>query len=126
LVVYVNGNKIHVEIKCLLSCSDLEKRIRNEIIDKVKKTNEKTLVVMIFPEWKGDNLVRINQLIEGYYILEDYINKEIGKNNISLLCKLIGQKYNSDNKFSINSFVNSLIDKINKMNENHLNLSKSI
>ena len=37
------------------------------------KDKDKTLLLFLFPQVEKDNPLRINQLIKGFYILEDYL-----------------------------------------------------
>jgi len=112
LVVMVRGEeKAGVEIKRLISCASLKGRIDDEIVkplnDGVWEKDNKLL--FLFPQLGDEDPSRIQQIIKGYYFLEDYINERTGVET-RLLCKYVEKKHHESSQYSFDG----LIDKLSK------------
>jgi hypothetical protein len=105
--------EISVEIKFLISCSNLSDRIENEIVPEIKEDEANNiLLVLLFPSWGKEDPKRINKLIQGFYFLEKYLSKETNK-KVKVICQYIDKSYSKDSEHSFNYFIKRLVDIIN-------------
>lgn len=95
------SGRIPLEIKRTVSGANLTERIEKEVIQGIKKhnKNQKTtkkyrnfFLILIFPLCKIENPIRINQLIEGYYVYEEIIKLK-AKVRCRTLCQCVSEKY---------------------------------
>ncbi|OGC51774.1 hypothetical protein A2982_00645 [candidate division WWE3 bacterium RIFCSPLOWO2_01_FULL_39_13] len=102
-----NSRKVNIEVKGVISASNLKNRIEDEVIPHLRDENYKEFVLLLlFPVCPGENPNRVNQLIEGYYIYETVMNKGGQK----VLCQCIKQDADGDRKaFSLEKLVGRLI-----------------
>ncbi len=115
LIVRHKDETIRVEIKRFISCSELRRRFKDEIIHNLKP-NENTIILFIFPQVRNENAYRIFKIIKGFYILEDYL-KELGFKHAKMLCQYIEKDYKKDSEFSFYKFMESLATNIFKFFE---------
>jgi hypothetical protein len=103
-----------IEIKRLTSGAQLRSTLNNII---TKYNNEKYLksnffLVLLFPEFKGENPDRTSQLIEIYYWLEDYLKIILKNENriIKVLCYYITKEGLSP--YNLDSFIERMCNDI--------------
>ena len=105
---------IPIEIKGMIACSNLKDRLKDEVIENIKKNKKgdekyKTfLLILLFPLCLKENYFRINQLVEGYYVYEELVNLHT-KIKCNVLCQCISEKYND--KYSL-SYLSKRIRKV--------------
>jgi uncharacterized membrane protein YheB (UPF0754 family) len=106
--------EISIEIKFLISCSNLSDRIEDEIIPKIKKDKaNNVLLVLLFPSWGKEDPKRINRIIQGFYFLEKYLSEKTNK-KVQVLCQYIEKSYSEDSEYSFNSLIKRLVEAIRK------------
>lgn len=117
--------KIPIEIKRTISAANLVGRVKEEVIEGIKKYNknqketekrfENFLLLLIFPVLRKENSVRINQLVEGYYIYEELIRKETAI-NCKVLCHCVTEKWNEQlsKNFSLEKLGKRIFEQISK------------
>jgi hypothetical protein len=96
-----------IEIKRLASGAQLKVHL-NDIIQKYNSENFlkfNLFLVLLFPQIGKEDSVRISQLIEIYYYLEDYLTKVLksGNRNIKVLCQYITKE--NLPPYNLNSFI---------------------
>lgn len=110
LVVVVKGEEIAgVEIKRLLSCANLEEHIYDEIVKPLKggvwkKDNR---LLFLFPQLGEENPDRIQQIIKGFYLLEDYISEK-ARVETKLLCKYVEKAHHEGSQYSFGGLIDDL------------------
>jgi len=110
LVVAIKGEeKAGVEIKRLISCANLKEHIDDEIVKPLKggvwKKDNKLL--FLFPQLGEEEPSRIQQIIKGFYILEDYISGKAGVGT-RLLCRYVEKKYHEGSQYSFDGLIDNL------------------
>lgn len=96
--------------------SNFRKRLETEVVEGLKnilnkQTNlKRLLLVLIFPVGKEENPYRINQLVEGYHIAEEYLKCTCREEAIDFksICHCITKTKEEEYSFK------KLIDKIEK------------
>lgn len=98
--------KIEVEIKSLLSASELKRRVEDEIKPKLNaETNKNFLLVLLFSVFKQEISYRINQLIEGYYVYEEIIFEDGCSRKV--LCQACSEDY-TDSEHTFAKLINRI------------------
>jgi hypothetical protein len=98
------------EIKRIISGSNFLEYIE-DIVEKYINKNEKIIVLLIFPQFEKENYERISQLIEIYYIVEEYLKLKIQNDNIRVLCQYITKKHTKN--YSLFKLIERLTEVIN-------------
>ena len=110
LVVATKGEeKVGVEVKRLLSCANIREHICDEIVEPLKggvwKKNIKLL--FLFPQFGKENPSRIQQIIKGFYVLEDYMSEKAGVET-KLLSKYVEKEHHEDSRYSFSGLIDDL------------------
>lgn len=110
LVVVVKGEeKAGVEIKRLVSCANLKEHIYDEIVEPLKggvwKKDNKLL--FLFPQLGEEDPSRIQQIIKGFYLLEDYISERAGVET-RLLCRYVEKEHHEGSRYSFGGLIDNL------------------
>ncbi|MDD5014238.1 MAG: hypothetical protein PHW73_03925 [Atribacterota bacterium] len=113
LMLKKGSEKIPIEIKGLVACSSLKNRVKDEVIENIKKNNKGNgkkykhfFLLFLFPLCLSDDYFRINQLVEGYYVYEDFVNFH-AKISCNVLCQCVSEKY--DEQYCINRLSERLL-----------------
>jgi len=89
-----NDSKTAIEVKRLISSSNLRERMKNEVVENLRLDShgfDKFLLVLLFPILQQENPARINQLVEGYYYLEDYLKVVCKIEDCKVLCQVVAK-----------------------------------
>ncbi|MDT7858789.1 MAG: hypothetical protein RQ930_01945 [Candidatus Aenigmarchaeota archaeon] len=103
-------SEITIEIKRIISGSNFLEYVE-DIVEKYTNKNEKIIVLLIFPQFENENYERISQLIEIYYIVEEYLKLKIQNDNIRVLCQYITKKCTKN--YSLFKLIERLTEVIN-------------
>jgi hypothetical protein len=106
----LKASEITIEIKRIISGSNFLEYIE-DIVEKYTNKNEKVIVLLIFPQFENENYERISQLIEIYYIVEEYLKLKLQNNNIKVLCQYITKK--TTKNYSLFKLIERLVEVIN-------------
>jgi hypothetical protein len=107
LRIRVQGEeKAGVEVKRLVSCSNFKNYLYEDIVKPLKegKWKRKVGLLFLFPQLENENPGRIQQLIEGFYALEDCIHQLIG-NETKLLCWVVEKEHHSGSPHSFERLI---------------------
>jgi len=110
LVILVKGEEEEgVEIKRLLSCANLKERVDHEIVKPLqdRKWKKSIKLLFLFPQVGTENPHRIQQIIEGFYALEDYI-RERAHTETKLQCRYVEREYQEDSPYSFGELIDNL------------------
>lgn len=104
-IIFNKGDSLNfgLEIKGLLSSTNLMGRVKREVKPLLKENSyENFLLLILFPICPKENPTRINQLIEGYYMYEEFIGD--GKKNRKVLCQCFTDDERSrEENYSLNN-----------------------
>ncbi|MEM2618284.1 MAG: hypothetical protein QW356_02180 [Candidatus Hadarchaeales archaeon] len=114
------GEKIGIEIKRLISCSNLVKYVSRDVVEPLQqgKWRERFGLVLLFPQLGQERPERIQKIVDGFRILEEYL-REKGVRDCEVLCKYIEKRYCEGSPYSFGSLVEDLLNRFKiKINEN--------
>jgi len=102
--------KVGLEIKGLLSATNLMDRVKKEVKPLVKVNSyENFLLLLLFPICPKENPARINQLIEGYYVYEEFIGD--GRKNRKVICQCFTDEEKSRGEiYSLNNLAKRIVN----------------
>jgi len=104
IVSYKNGERIAIELKRVVSGSNLRNTVtlNGEILKQIESFNEKKVILMfVFPQIGNEDSRRVFKLIEGYYIIEELIKERLKKDKIvKLLCIYVEKDYYESSEFN--------------------------
>jgi hypothetical protein len=103
-------SEITIEIKRIISGSNFLEYIE-DTVEKYINKNEKIIVLLIFPQFENENYERISQLIEIYYIVEEYLKLKLQSKNIRVLFQYITKK--ATKNYSLFKLIERLTEAIN-------------
>ena len=103
-----NGRKVAVELKRIISGSNLRNAITSqnaEILKQIESFDEKKVILLfVFPQIGKEESIRIYKLIEGYYVIEDLIREKLKEDKIvKLVCTYVEKRYNELSDFNFKS-----------------------
>ncbi len=113
-LMILKPHKIPIEIKGLVSCSELKNRINDEVIKNINKNKEEKynffLLLLVFPFCLQEDFVRIKKIIGGYYVYEDIIKNKT-KITCKVLCQCVSENYKKE--YSIHRLTERVVGLLN-------------
>jgi hypothetical protein len=85
------NNGIVIEIKRIVGGTAFGDYIIKDIEEKYKNNENRLLLILIFPQFGGENFERVSRLIEIYYITEKYLSERL-KGKTKVVCQYITKK----------------------------------
>jgi hypothetical protein len=109
LVIIKEGEeKTGIEIKRLVSCTNLEEYLTEEILTPLQEGRWKKDfgLLLLFPVLEKENPDRINALVEGLYALEGFV--KVGGLRIRILCHCIQKGHQPNSPYSLEKLIDKL------------------
>ena len=110
-LVIKGREEIGLEVKRLVSCTNLKERIDDEVVKPLKdgKWRQKIKLLLLFPQLEKENPDRIQRIIDGFYLIKEYVKHKFDV-EIGILCVCVEKEYHEDSQYSFDK----IIDKLSK------------
>ena len=103
-----NGKVVSIEIKGMISASNLKQRINDELPYLSDGVCDNFLLLLLFLVCPNDNPDRVNQLIEGYYVYEALVSEKDKRRQV--FCQCFTEDKDTEGKYSLEKLASRIVE----------------